>query len=213
MSSTESNATPALPTSPTTRADGRCRSHGGSPGRTQPTGPSARPRGSRGRERVRLFPVAGSPPYCRIVHRRFVYIVARGPRANSSRPGTPPTVSSASRSAAVYSGLTAMSSGVCRTRACRGPRRASRCLPMRARPPVVGQVRCSCSRHTPLLGAATILAVHRRSRTRAVFELRQFTNRAARSGTERCVVSVGALVADVHTFGRRASERRARRLE
>src|SRR3954454_19889155 len=47
-----------------------------------------------------------------MVHGRFAYIVARGPRTNGSIPGSPPTVSSASRSAAVYSGFTPMPSGV-----------------------------------------------------------------------------------------------------
>ncbi len=41
MSSTESMATPALPTSPTTRSGGRSRSPGGWPGRRPPTGPLA----------------------------------------------------------------------------------------------------------------------------------------------------------------------------
>ena len=194
MSSTESIATPALPTSPTT-CGWSSRSRGASPDRTRPTAPSARPRDSGGRTRSSL-PRVPKPPYWRIVHRRLAYIVARGPRTNGSMPGIPPTMSSASRSSAVYSGLTAMPSGVCHTSVSGSAPRSSELADARhglsagSGASLLLTAHPLARRSQPTAPVATILAVHRRPRTRAGFELRHVADRAARSGTERCVVSV-----------------------
>ena len=60
-------------------ADGRCRSRGGWRDRRRSTAPSARPSDCRGRTRFDSSAVE-KPEYCRIVHGRLAYIVARGPR-------------------------------------------------------------------------------------------------------------------------------------
>jgi hypothetical protein len=61
------------------------------------------------------------PAYCRIVQGRAAYIVACGPRRKGAKPGSVSAYGSPSRSCAVYSGLTAMPSGVCQFSASRLP--------------------------------------------------------------------------------------------
>ena len=82
------------------RAGGRCRSRGASRGRTRPTGPSARPRGSAGRTRStprrwRSRRTGGSSTA------GWRTSSPAAPRTNGSNPGSAPTVSRPSRSAAV----------------------------------------------------------------------------------------------------------------
>jgi hypothetical protein len=54
-----------------------------------------------------------NPAYCRIVHGRLAYMVARTPREKGANPGSESSPSTPARSAAVYSGRTSMPSGVC----------------------------------------------------------------------------------------------------
>ena len=64
------------------------------------------------------------PAYWRIVHGRCAYIVGCGPRTNGSNPGSVSAYGRSFVSAAVYSGLTAMPSGVCQVRLSTGAPRS-----------------------------------------------------------------------------------------
>ena len=87
MSSTESIATPTLPTSP--RASGSSESYPICVGRSNATlSPPVPALTSSWYRSLDSFAVP-NPAYCRIVHGRPVYIVGYTPRVNGNPPGTP----------------------------------------------------------------------------------------------------------------------------
>ena len=95
------------------------------------------------------------PAYWRIVHGRTAYIVACGPRRKGSKPGNVFAWGRSFTSSAVYSGLTAMPSGVTQFSATTSPPGAD-----------LAAALCQSARVEGLKGAALVLMA-----TRAITDL------------------------------------------